>query len=504
MVSFRTSAITKNTTFEKNASHKPTTSPDKVFTPANQCHICDKTFANPYNVKLHIKVDHEQTEVFKCSLCKQSFKFQNQLQMHISSVHPTQSKSYTCEVLLCGKTFAQNSHLELHMKMDHQKPSGAGGGEIINNVQFKCKYCEKAFDQKKALSIHVTKSHKFRPNGENNLNNLFECKHCDKVFGEEKALNAHVARSHENTYAFKCDSCALAFKLKPELEMHRKISHKNNVPTHPFKCDSCVLAFKLKTELELHKMIHHEKSNFKCKYCHYTCVKNEDFRNHLKSHIIKSSNSKQQQKIVKENSQKNVIIPSSEETQKVKPIKEDTSKTDKNTRKNPETTGKMIKKESPDIIIDEIKPKCGFCFKEFSSFASLKVHVKNIHEGGNNKNYKCKFCEKVFGQSGRLKDHIVNVHQLQITGYKCEYDGCEKSFSKTEDLKIHKKHAHIFKVYDGPKHINEGKFSGKFCVYVFICFFAYNLRMIYVVAKNLRTKYFFSLDEFQFSKFFEF
>ena len=475
-----------------------------MFTPANQCHICDKTFANPYNVKLHIKVDHEQSEVFKCSMCKQSFKFQNQLQMHISSVHPTQSKSYTCEVSLCGKTYAQNSHLELHMKMDHPKPSGAGGGEIINNVQFKCKYCEKAFDQKKALSIHVTKSHKFRPNGENNLNNLFECKHCDKVFGEEKALNAHVARSHENTYAFKCDSCALAFKLKPELELHRKISHKNNVPTHPFKCDSCVLAFKLKTELELHKMIHHEKSNFKCKYCHYTCVKNEDFRNHLKSHIIKSSNSKQQQKIVKENSQKNVIIPSSEETQKVKPIKEDTSKTDRNTRKNPETTGKMIKKESPDIIIDEIKPKCGFCFKEFSSFASLKVHVKNIHEGGNNKNYKCKFCEKVFGQSGRLKDHIVNVHQLQITGYKCEYDGCEKSFSKTEDLKIHKKHAHIFKVYDGPKHINEGKFSGKFCVYVFICFFAYNLRMIYVVGKNLRTKYFFSLDEFQFSKFFEF
>ena len=39
-------------------SAKPT-SPDKVFTPANQCHICDKTFANPYNVKLHIKVDHE-------------------------------------------------------------------------------------------------------------------------------------------------------------------------------------------------------------------------------------------------------------------------------------------------------------------------------------------------------------------------------------------------------------------------------------------------------------
>ena len=107
----------------------------------------------------------------------------------------------------------------------------------------------------------------------------------------------------------------------------------------------------------------------------------------------------------------------------------------KNTIKNPENTRNINKKESPDIIIEEIKPKCGFCFKEFSSFASLKVHVKNIHEGGNNKNYKCKFCEKVFGQSGSLKDHIVNVHQLQITGYE-------------------------------PEDINDGKFSGKFCVYI--------------------------------------
>ena len=30
---------------------------------AIQCHICGKTLANPHNVKLHIKVDHEQSEV---------------------------------------------------------------------------------------------------------------------------------------------------------------------------------------------------------------------------------------------------------------------------------------------------------------------------------------------------------------------------------------------------------------------------------------------------------
>ena len=84
-----------------------------------------------------------------------------------------------------------------------------------------------------------------------------------------------------------------------------------NTPTHPFKCDTCVLAFKLKSELELHRMIHHEKSNFKCKYCDYTCTKNEEFRNHLKSHIKNSiiSNRKPKENFqtnVQKNSQKDV------------------------------------------------------------------------------------------------------------------------------------------------------------------------------------------------------
>ena len=368
MFNFRPSSSTKstNTTIEKNATQK-------LFTPANQCHICDKTFANPYNVKLHIKVDHERSEVFKCSMCIQSFKFQNQLQMHISSVHPTQSRSHTCSVPLCGKTYAQISHLKLHMKMDH-KPNSAAAAEIIK---------------------------------------VFKCKHCEKVFGEGKALNIHVAKSHKNNVTI------------PAI-----------LTTHPFKCDICVLAFKLKSELELHKMIHHEKkSNFKCKYCQYTCTKNEEFRNHLKSHV--KSNNKQKE----ENIQKKVP------EQKVMPTKE--------------TSRKIVKTESPDIIIEDTKPKCGFCFKAFSSFASLKVHVSNIHQF--NKNYKCKFCEKVFGQSGSLKDHIVNVHQLQITGYKCDYIRCEKSFSKAGDLKIHKKSAHNqldFKVYDEPKQVDD-QFSGK-------------------------------------------
>ena len=86
-----------------------------------------------------------------------------------------------------------------------------------------------------------------------------------------------------------------------------------NTPTHPFKCDTCVLAFKLKSELDLHRMIHHEKSNFKCKYCDYTCTKNEEFRNHLKSHIKNSIISNRKPK---ENFQTNVQKDVQKDSQK--------------------------------------------------------------------------------------------------------------------------------------------------------------------------------------------
>ena len=137
---YRAVKNSKTTTNENNAA-----TTNKTTTLANQCHICDKTFANPHNVKLHIKVDHEQNDISKCPTCNQAFNSQNFLQMHISSVHDApQSKSHTCPEPLCGKTYAQISHLNLHMKIDHKPPISADLKIQEENNVFKCKYCHYA------------------------------------------------------------------------------------------------------------------------------------------------------------------------------------------------------------------------------------------------------------------------------------------------------------------------------------------------------------------------
>jgi len=233
-------------------------------------------------------------------MCSHTFKSQNQLQMHISSAHPSQSKSLTCLVALCGKTYAQISHLNLHMKIDHK----LSDLEIQEGLVFKCEYCGKSYTQNHNLKKHMKNVHQGQIVQEGEI---FSCDQCEKVFGDEKALIIHGAKSHK--VYFNCSMCSQNFIFENQLQMHISSSHpftpgtvKNDSPTHPYKCDICVLSFKLKSELELHRMIHHEKSNFKCKYCEYTCTKNEEFRNHLKSHIKNSIMANKQ----KENVQKNV------------------------------------------------------------------------------------------------------------------------------------------------------------------------------------------------------
>lgn len=52
------------------------------------------------------------------------------------------------------------------------------------------------------------------------------------------------------------------------------------------------------------------------------------------------------------------------------------------------------------------------------------------------KPYQCQYCEKAYAQSNDLTKHLRS--HLGPNIYKCEIEGCNDSFSKFGELKLHK------------------------------------------------------------------
>ncbi|XP_065367482.1 transcription factor grauzone-like [Calliphora vicina] len=92
-------------------SHHP---PEGVKNEFN-CPICMKIFASPSNVKMHIKVVHENSYERKCNLCEKTFKRPDALKDHMAKHigKPLHSCGW------CPKTFYSNGQMHAHRKRVH-------------------------------------------------------------------------------------------------------------------------------------------------------------------------------------------------------------------------------------------------------------------------------------------------------------------------------------------------------------------------------------------------
>ncbi len=85
--------------------------------------------------------------------------------------------------------------------------------------------------------------------------------------------------------------------------------------------------------------------------------------------------------------------------------------------------------------------KCDFkgCNRSFAKRGNLKLHQRRAHT--KEKPYKCRYCERTFASSGDRLTH-EKVH-LGIKNYKC--DKCDKAFVSSGNLKKHKERNHGIK-----------------------------------------------------------
>ena len=53
-----------------------------------QCTLCEKSFSQPNNLKLHIKKTHDEGQRLPCDFCEKTFALPNYLKFHLEKIHP--------------------------------------------------------------------------------------------------------------------------------------------------------------------------------------------------------------------------------------------------------------------------------------------------------------------------------------------------------------------------------------------------------------------------------
>ncbi|XP_012275766.1 zinc finger and SCAN domain-containing protein 2 [Orussus abietinus] len=259
---------------------------------------CGRQFTRLYALKGHL-LAHYGVRPFKCNFegCAWAFYSDFKLKRH-KETH-LKRKDYVCEVADCNRRFTTIYNLLSHKKL-HSRP---------NRMACHVPDCQEKFQTKRALELHMTKSHdqshapyacKQEGCGKkyyssNALTSHQRCHSykevdvkcswpgCGKLFDKPCRLKAHL-RSHTGCKPYPCtfQDCHWAFSSSSKLKRHQK-KHTNE---RKFVCDvsSCGKAFMRSEHLREHGLTHKEGRYFRCYACDANFSAKSSLYVHLKKH----------------------------------------------------------------------------------------------------------------------------------------------------------------------------------------------------------------------------
>ncbi|KAG8200494.1 hypothetical protein JTE90_000572 [Oedothorax gibbosus] len=149
--------------------------------------------------------------LWPCPSCKVPFKQASELQAHLSSHTKGEQRRVPCDV--CGKCFASNDRVRIHVKSAHGEKSCS------------CEVCGSGFSYRCKLLDHMRTHSGEKP---------FHCEVCGKSFSQKNHLTRH-SMIHTGERPYPCDFCGRQFYRKDKLTRHRRIHTGERVTGQPRK-----------------------------------------------------------------------------------------------------------------------------------------------------------------------------------------------------------------------------------------------------------------------------
>lgn len=193
------------------------------------CCLCDEVFHNMKLLMQHMNIHYRN---FICTICGAGFVNSFRLNRH-ETTHGKKKTSYPCRH--CGQVFAAESKKKAHVNTEHKGIAGDSVCQIckarfknyyqktrhmiqVHNAEgIKCDMCEKRFNLKSNLVLHMRSVHlKERP---------YECSVCSMGFFIKRHMLGHYMATHTNERKFKCEVCGKAYATQNSKRKHMKKNH---------------------------------------------------------------------------------------------------------------------------------------------------------------------------------------------------------------------------------------------------------------------------------------
>ncbi|XP_039312709.1 zinc finger protein 341 isoform X2 [Solenopsis invicta] len=341
-----------------------------------------------------------------------------------------QNLKYKCGY--CNKQFAKKFYWQQHERSHTgEKP-------------YQCVVCGRAFAQKSNVKKHMS-SHKVWPGTaihslppeappDGSIDRTYHCQFCKETFDSYKALKGHLIVSHLALKVYKCvqSSCSMMFSDLDEFLEHTR-SHKCS----EYRCHVCGEVFSTLTDLGRHQYDHsiQKQKTTEKYYCCTTCKSSFSNLEALQHH--------------KETTTHNYACLHCGKSFLIERFLRRHLKTHSaSARFACEDCGKAFKTEqylaNHKLIHSEETPfTCPHCPARFKRKDRLGRHML-IHDL--TKRLKCPFrnylgCMSEFSRPDKLKRHLLT--HSNVKRFSCSH--CNRNFHRAQALKHHEMNKHSLK-----------------------------------------------------------